>query len=895
MSKTVRIAISAETKDFVQGISKATDGVSKFAQNVEGKMNKLSKTLRKVDTIFGGMIGLYSVKTALISTAVAAGNFEEKMTAVNSILRLSQEEFERLKYQARDAAVMVGASPIGFATAMYEAASAGIEANQIIGFVVSSHKLATAGFGDTSQAVKFLSTVMEVYGDEIKSATKATDMLLNTQNRGKTVIAEMGAYLGKVLQPAKNLNISFETLLGMVAEMTSGGIMMAETITGINGLMNDLAVLTPQNKKAYDDLNISWDITRLRGDGLVKSLKDIIDATGGSLEKLTELGIKETSLNAILLLGGQANEKFAETIRSMAEASDLTEQSYGELMATLPKKLEAFRAAQEGVNIAWGTFLTDAEDGLPILTKLTNGMRTLAGDVTNLGINLEIINLKRRKNSINLQKLFSFGDTKKYWEAQGKYIDKIISRLDTKRLKRTAAWGMDVDITQGIADRKTKEQKAREEEFKASKELEQLKIQNTKDGLEKEIALLDLQYSEKILKAGTNQELITQLEKARESERADIRKKYRDEEQKEIDLAAKEKARIAQEEIDYAQKLYEYKVETGRISREEHIKNLQKELDYEYDYMLVVKDDQLKRLQLIDEISKLEKEAALEKIETEKKLQEQKEKTSLKERELWEKNHALELQFQRSLIDSLSQAWSQYWANLANHQMTAASREMALKQSLERAGLTLIAKQLKAFLAAEIMKQRESKKTTALLISDYIAQAAKSIYAAGASVLQSIASGFKWLISTLGPFGLAAGIGLGAGIIAAFNGFKSSLGFREGGSTGRGADSQPAGVVHKNEYVVPSWMTKKYPEMINFIERIRSGGYQLGGMVGQAVSMPTMVMTPVYSSSAGAVTTQVINHITITMPPHTDQTTRRWVRDEVLPAIREATNLGHKI
>ena len=227
--------------------------------------------------------------------------------------------------------------------------------------------------------------------------------------------------------------------------------------------------------------------------------------------------------------------------------------------------------------------------------------------------------------------------------------------------------------------------------------------------------------------------------------------------------------------------------------------------------------------------------------------------------------------------------------------MNAASREKALKQSLERAGLSLIGKQLKAFLAAEIMKQRESKKTTALLISDYIAQAAKSIYAAGASVLQSIASGFKWLISTLGPFGLAAGIGLGAGIIAAFNGFKSSLGFREGGSTGRGADNQPAGVVHKNEYVVPAWMTKKYPEMIDVIERIRAGGYRLGGMVGQAVSMPTMVMTPVYSTTAGAVSTQVINHITISMPAHTDQTARRWVRDEVLPAIREATNLGQKI
>ncbi len=60
--------------------------------------------------------------------------------------------------------------------------------------------------------------------------------------------------------------------------------------------------------------------------------------------------------------------------------------------------------------------------------------------------------------------------------------------------------------------------------------------------------------------------------------------------------------------------------------------------------------------------------------------------------------------------------------------------------------------------------------------------------------------------------------------------------FSDGGFTGNGARLEPAGIVHKGEYVVPAWMVKKQPDLVTQLESIRSNGFASGGMVGGLVS-----------------------------------------------------------
>jgi len=62
-------------------------------------------------------------------------------------------------------------------------------------------------------------------------------------------------------------------------------------------------------------------------------------------------------------------------------------------------------------------------------------------------------------------------------------------------------------------------------------------------------------------------------------------------------------------------------------------------------------------------------------------------------------------------------------------------------------------------------------------------------------------------------------------------------GFTSGGYTGPGGKYEPAGIVHKGEYVIPAELVKANPRLINSIENVRiktknSNGYADGGKVG---------------------------------------------------------------
>ena len=62
------------------------------------------------------------------------------------------------------------------------------------------------------------------------------------------------------------------------------------------------------------------------------------------------------------------------------------------------------------------------------------------------------------------------------------------------------------------------------------------------------------------------------------------------------------------------------------------------------------------------------------------------------------------------------------------------------------------------------------------------------------------------------------------------------LGYAEGGFTGRGGKMQPAGIVHRGEYVIPKQFVNQSSGMPDpsFLAQLQNGmrGYQMGGFVG---------------------------------------------------------------
>ena len=65
-------------------------------------------------------------------------------------------------------------------------------------------------------------------------------MLIQTQNLGKTTVAELSSSMGKVIPTANAYHVQFDQLCTGYAKMTANGVATAESTTYMNSMLNEL-------------------------------------------------------------------------------------------------------------------------------------------------------------------------------------------------------------------------------------------------------------------------------------------------------------------------------------------------------------------------------------------------------------------------------------------------------------------------------------------------------------------------------------------------------------------------------------------------------------------------------------------------------------------------------
>ncbi len=227
-------------------------------------------------------------------------------------------------------------------------------------------------------------------------------------------------------------------------------------------------------------------------------------------------------------------------------------------------------------------------------------------------------------------------------------------------------------------------------------------------------------------------------------------------------------------------------------------------------------------------------------------------------RQQWRDNNAVA----REAIDAIGAGFNTLWSSILDTSMTGSERMKAIWTSLTHTFYNAIGQMLTEYIKnkmieAAIASSTEKTKQAAVIQTAAVEQAANAatqtslvvtvglkIKSAFASIAGAIAAGFKWLVSTLGPFGLAAGIGLGAAIVAAFKSLLSGIGFAGGGYTGKGDKSEPAGVVHRDEVVFESEITRKNLSELLGLRALLQKGYKLSNILNPVISLPGVSLQP---------------------------------------------------
>jgi TP901 family phage tail tape measure protein len=269
------------------------------------------------------------VLAAGVACATMSMNFDDAMAKVSTIADTTEVPLDDLRGAILKLSDDTGVAASVIADNVYNAISAGQSTGDAVNFVSNATKLATAGFTDSASALDLLSTTMNAYGMEADQVNRVSDVLLMTQNKGKTTVGELSQAMGKVIPTASAYGVSLENLAAAYATTTAKGIATAESTTYLSGMINELGDSgSDVGKIVKEKLGKSFKECMAEGMSLGEVLdacRQYADENGVSLNEL--FGSAEAG-KAALAIAGDGIDGFTANLDAMNNASGATDEAF---------------------------------------------------------------------------------------------------------------------------------------------------------------------------------------------------------------------------------------------------------------------------------------------------------------------------------------------------------------------------------------------------------------------------------------------------------------------------------------------------------------------------------------------------------------------------------------
>lgn len=290
---------------------------------------------------------------AFVDVATKAASFNKSMNKVATIADTSQVSMGNLKKGVLDISTAAGKSAADISDALYQSLSASVKTSDALQFTRDAAKLAGAGFLSTADSVDVLTTVINAYGMKAQDASRISDVLIQTQNDGKTTVQQLAASMGQVIPTAAAYGVSLTSLSTAYAIMTKKGINAAESTTGIKAMINELGksgsnvagILKQKTGKSFGELMKSG-----------KSLGDIMgilkDSVNGDSEAFANLWSNARAKSAALAL--QDTKTFNTELQKMGSSAGNTDAALQKMHEGAAYNLQRLRTAFQNLKIALG-------------------------------------------------------------------------------------------------------------------------------------------------------------------------------------------------------------------------------------------------------------------------------------------------------------------------------------------------------------------------------------------------------------------------------------------------------------------------------------------------------------------------------------------------------------
>lgn len=384
--------LAASTSEAGNQQRSATENAKRYGEALD-KLAKgatqAGKTLTKALTL--PIIGM---GTASVKYGMDVEDAVYEVATLPGVLSGTQEQQEQqirdLTDELIDASNVTHTAATELANATYDAISAGVAPEDAAYWAERAAMAAKAGRSDASTVINGASSIYNAWGAKATGGLDhILDSMITAQNLGKTTVGELSSQIGQVSGLAPQLSLSMEEVLSSVAALTAGGLSTSSAITGLRGVLSAVIKPTSEAAEMAKELGIDFSAAGLKAKGFTGFLAEIASVTDGDSEKLGKLFGSIEGLNAVLMLGTTAADKYHSILAEMTGASGTLDAAFETRVSSRSAQLEGAMNRLKNTGVELAQNLYPAVDGV---TNLIGDVADYVGQL-DAGTQQTIVNL----------------------------------------------------------------------------------------------------------------------------------------------------------------------------------------------------------------------------------------------------------------------------------------------------------------------------------------------------------------------------------------------------------------------------------------------------------------------------------------------------------------------
>lgn len=364
---------------------KTQEKIKKTSEKTEeyGNTNKeVFENLENLIAAAGIVAFLKKVYDGYQKCIEAASEYETSVAKVSTLADPNQMSVGDMSSELLELSQKTGQAATNLAEAEYQALSAGVATKDAAAFVEKANELAVGGFTEQSTSVDILTTALNAYQLEVSETNRISDVLINTQNKGKTTVDELAQNMGRVIPSAAAYNVEIEDLSAAYAILTANGIATAESTTYLKGMFNELGDTgSTVSETLKEETGKSFAQLKEEGNSLGDIIGILSNSVNGNATAFANLwSSQEAGIGALSLLTS-GTEKYNSVLDSMKNSTGTAAEAYEKMTNTSEHTAKAVQTAGTNLQIAIGNAMLPATNKFnEALASVLNGLTTFVNE-----------------------------------------------------------------------------------------------------------------------------------------------------------------------------------------------------------------------------------------------------------------------------------------------------------------------------------------------------------------------------------------------------------------------------------------------------------------------------------------------------------------------------------